>query len=99
MSVYEPVFPSPKGDINMNRILEDRYIVKDETYIADLANVDFITWRQNSEDGDFWMKMHIGDKEVRYVCKTMDSLNMLLGVWTKLKGNEVEIKIGEGNVE
>tara|TARA_R110000824_G_C14875136_1_gene642729 strand:- start:280 stop:534 length:255 start_codon:yes stop_codon:yes gene_type:complete len=82
----------------MDRILENRYVIKDESYIADLANVDFITWRQNSEDGNFWLKMHIGEKEVRYVCKTMNSLNALLGVWTKLKGNEIEIKIGEENV-
>ena len=82
----------------MNRIFEDRYVIKDESFIADLANVDFITWRRNSEDGNFWLKMHIGEKEVRYVCETMDGLNTILGVWTKLKGKEVEIKIGEENV-
>lgn len=79
----------------MDRILENRYIVKDESYIADLANVDFITWRQNTEDGNYWLKMHIGDKEVRFRCKTMNELNRILENWTKYRGQEIEIKIGE----
>jgi len=82
----------------MDRIIEDRYVVKDESYIADLGNVDFITWRQNSDDGNFWLKMHIGEKEVRFVCKTMNDLNKILENWTKLKGKEIEIKIGEEDV-
>ena len=81
----------------MDRIVENRYVVKDESYIADLAKVDFITWRRNIEDGNYWLKMHIGSKEVRFVCKTMDSLNGILENWAKINGKEIEIRIGEEN--
>ena len=44
-----------------------RLLVKGGSYIISLDDVDFITWRKNRDDGKFWLKCHIGTKEVR-VC-------------------------------
>ena len=53
----------------MNGILEGRFLIKGNSYIIDLINVDFLTWKENAtEYGTYWLKMHIGSKEARYIC-------------------------------
>ena len=77
----------------MNDLKENRYIVKANSYIIDLDKVDFITWKENErEEGTYWAKLHIGTKEVRYVCKDIDSLRDLLTDWSHLNGKEAKLK-------
>ena len=77
----------------MNDLKENRYIVKANSYIIDLDKVDFITWKENErEEGTYWAKLHIGTKEVRYVCKNIDSLRDLLTDWSHLNGKEAKLK-------
>ena len=81
--------------IKMNGILEGRFLIKGNSYIIDLINVDFLTWKENAtEYGTYWLKMHIGSKEARYVC-SREELKVIIEEWTKVHGNKIEININE----
>ena len=52
---------------------EERFLLKGDAYIVDLANVDFLTWRKNEkENGTYWLKMHFSTKEARYICDKLE---------------------------
>lgn len=80
----------------MKEIKKNRYLLKKNSYIIDLYNVDFITWKENEkEEGTYWVKLHMGNKEARYVSRDIDDLQLLLIQWTNVKGLEIEIEIDE----
>jgi len=80
----------------MSEIKENRYLIKSNSYMIDLSIVDFVTWKENEKmSGTYWAKLHIGNKDARYVCKNEDSLKELLETWAKIKGKKVEIDIDE----
>ena len=71
-------------------IKADRFLVKDNSYIVDLFTVDFITFKENEKEyGTYWVKLHIGTKEVRYICKDASELNEVIEIWCKLHGEEI----------
>ena len=72
----------------MNELIDERYVLKSGSYLADIANVDFITWRQ-SEEG-IMLKLHYRDKEIRFVCNKYMAEN-ILSIWTKFRGQEIDI--------
>lgn len=77
-------------------IKEKRYLLKGNSYIVDLYNVDFITWKENAEEQDtYWAKLHIGDKEARYICSSLEELKNLLTVWSQIRGQKIELKNNE----
>ena len=74
---------------------EERFLLKGDAYIVDLANVDFLTWRKNEkENGTYWLKMHFSTKEARYIC-SKEELKTIVEEWTKVHGNKIEIDIDE----
>jgi|TARA_R100001463_G_scaffold18288_2_gene45904 hypothetical protein len=80
----------------MKDIKKNRYLLKKNSYIIDLFNVDFITWKENEkEEGTYWVKLHMGNKEARYVSRDIDDLQLLLIQWTNVRGLEIEIEIDE----
>lgn len=80
----------------MKEIKKNRYLLKKNSYIIDLYNVDFITWKENEkEEGTYWVKLHMGNKEARYVSRDIDDLQLLLIQWTNVRGLEIEIEIDE----
>ena len=80
----------------MNDIKEDRYLLKQNSYIIDLYNVDFITWKENeNEIGTYWVKLHMGAKEARYVSRDINDLQLLLTQWTNVRGKRIELEIEE----
>jgi len=80
----------------MKDIKKNRYLLKKNSYIIDLYNVDFITWKENEkEEGTYWVKLHMGNKEARYVSRDIDDLQLLLIQWTNVRGLEIEIEIDE----
>ncbi len=80
----------------MNDLKENRYLLKANSYIIDLFNVDFITWKENeNEEGTYWTKLHVGTKECRYICKTLDELNQLIAQWSRLRGDKLNINATE----
>ena len=80
----------------MNDIKENRYLLKQNSYIIDLYNVDFITWKENeNEIGTYWVKLHMGPKEARYVSRDINDLQLLLTQWTNVRGKRIELEIEE----
>ena len=77
----------------MENIKENRYIIKSGSYIIDLDNVDFVTWKENGKDeGTYWVKLHIGTKEARYVCDGKAELKEIITAWCTLRGKNITIE-------
>tara|TARA_R110000737_G_scaffold261654_1_gene269773 strand:- start:1637 stop:1954 length:318 start_codon:yes stop_codon:yes gene_type:complete len=84
--------PIPKGDLKMNDIIENKFILKGESYIADLEKVDFLTWNENDKvKGTYFMKFHIGTKETRYICSSKTELLDIIKSWCSANGKNVDI--------
>ena len=59
----------------MEDLKENRYLVKQTSYIVDLKDVDFITWSANERDlGSFWTKVAHRNKRNRYMCQSADEI-------------------------
>jgi len=77
----------------MNDIKNKRYLIKANSYIVDLFNVDFITWKENDKkESTYWAKLHIGSKEARYVCNSLEELKTLLTAWSDIRGDKINIE-------
>ena len=78
----------------MNDLKENRYLMKKNSYLIDLDTVDFVTWKENDkEEGTYWTKLHIGTKECRYICESLEDLQQLLITWTDIKGSPLDIEL------
>lgn len=74
-------------------MLRNKYLVKKNSYIINLENVEFITYKENEAEPDtYWIKFHIGSKETRFICDSLDELKTILRRWTLSQGNEVAHK-------
>tara|TARA_R110000764_G_C10774976_1_gene355437 strand:- start:5 stop:262 length:258 start_codon:yes stop_codon:yes gene_type:complete len=77
----------------MKELKENRYLLKGNSYIIDLYNVDFITWKENDKvAATYWAKLHIGSKEARFVCNDLNELKTLVQSWTDIRGKKVSIQ-------
>ena len=77
----------------MKELKENRYLLKGNSYIIDLYNVDFITWKENDKvEATYWAKLHIGSKEARFVCNDLNELKTLVQSWTDIRGKKVSIQ-------
>lgn len=77
----------------MKDLIGERFLVKKNSYIVDLANVDFITYKENeNEFGTYWVKFHIGGKEARYVCYNLNALRSIIQYWTLNKDSKARIE-------
>lgn len=77
----------------MNDLKGNRYLLKKNSYLIDLENVDFITWKENdNEEGTYWTKLHIGSKEARYVCENLAQLRTLVMAWCEIKGQYLSVE-------
>lgn len=73
-------------------IKQKRYLIQTNSYILDLFTVDFITWKENEKEaGTYWTKLHIGTKEVRYVCKDPVELKQIVELWCHIHGEEAHV--------
>jgi hypothetical protein len=85
--------------MNRKGIIENRFLLKNESYIIDLNDVEFLTWNKNKDEKDsYWVKLHVGTKETRYVCRNRTELSDIINAWAMTKNVEIEIdreEIGE----
>ena len=68
-------------------LINGQYILKEGSYLADIASADFITMRR-SEKG-VMLKLHFDTKEIRYECKIQEATE-ILSLWSEFKGNRVD---------
>jgi len=73
----------------MSELIDERYVMKAGSYVADLSLVEFITWRQN--DDGILLKLHIGQKEIRFL-STKEMATEVMGIWTKFRGQEIDFR-------
>tara|TARA_R100001015_G_C4602392_1_gene157356 strand:- start:287 stop:538 length:252 start_codon:yes stop_codon:yes gene_type:complete len=80
----------------MDDIKNERFLIKETSYLVDLKDVDFITWSENERDlGKYLAKLHIGSKETRYMCQSAEELKTLLQTWSEVKGEKLDLDIDE----
>lgn len=80
----------------MDDIKNERFLIKETSYLVDLKDVDFITWSENERDlGKYLAKLHIGSKETRYMCQSAEDLKTLLQTWSEVKGQKLDLDIDE----
>jgi len=73
-------------------IKQNRFLIKENSYIVDLFNVDFITFKENEKDfGSYWIKLHIGSKEVRYICDDINKLKEIVELWCEIHGKTISL--------
>ncbi len=69
-------------------IKQDRFLVKEGSYVIDLNSVEFITFTQNENNSNqYLLKFHIGTKEARVMAETVSDAISILEAWSELKGN------------
>ena len=71
--------------------MENNYIVYLEQGVINLQDVEFITWRQNDKNQDWWAKLHMpSGKDVRLIYASKPELMDLIELW-----EEARIELGE----
>lgn len=63
---------------------ENNFITYDDKWVVDLTKVEFITMKQNWENRNFHIKLHIGDKEVRIEMHSNDTVDELIERWKQI---------------
>ena len=67
---------------------DGQYISFEDKWTVDLKQVNFITLKQNWEDQNYHIKLHIGTKEVRIILNSKEELDELTEHWKKLNDNK-----------
>ena len=80
-------------------LIENRFLLKNGSFIVDLDEVEFLTWNKNLNlANSYWVKLHVGGKDTRYVCDSRKELCDIINAWGKIKGKEIKIdreEVGE----
>jgi hypothetical protein len=63
---------------------DEQYITFEDKWAVDLKQVNFITLKQNWEDNNYHIKLHIGTKDVRIVLTTKKELETLTEYWKNI---------------
>jgi len=66
--------------------ITDSFIEKDNTWIVDFKNIDFITWKENYDTKSYFVKLHIGAKETRLQLGYKEEVEELITSWKKSRG-------------
>ena len=67
--------------------MENKYILHTKRAVVNLKDVEFITWRQNDENGEWWAKLHLpSSKEIRLVYATYEEMQELIELWEEARG-------------
>lgn len=64
---------------------QQEYVSAQDKWIVDLRDVDFITMKQNWDDNNFHIKMHIGTKEVRFILEQQQQVDQLIKQWKEYR--------------
>jgi hypothetical protein len=64
---------------------QQEYVSAQDKWIVDLRDVDFITMKQNWDDNNFHIKMHIGTKEVRFILEQQQEVEKLIKQWKEYR--------------
>tara|TARA_R110002051_G_scaffold260800_2_gene320591 strand:- start:3931 stop:4209 length:279 start_codon:yes stop_codon:yes gene_type:complete len=64
-------------------------IIHGNSFAIYIPEIEFLTWKQNNETDEYWLKFHTpSSKEIR-IKVSLEHLNLILGEWAILKGNDI----------
>lgn len=63
---------------------DGQFLICGDKWVIDLKKVNFITLKQNWEDENYHIKLHIGTKEVRLILESEKELDTLRHQWIKI---------------
>jgi|TARA_R100000734_G_C3280561_1_gene74281 hypothetical protein len=69
------------------------------SFALPFKNIDFATWRRNTETGEYWIKFHtVSGKEIR-IHSSLEELNDLLDKYSRANGNTIPIEYKRNKYE
>ena len=71
-------------------IIQNKLLIKHNSYIISLDDVSFISYKENeSKKDEYWLKLYFGETEsgrfVRYVARSQEILKNIIFTWAKLR--------------
>lgn len=73
--------------------ISNDFVVKSGSWIVDLKDVQFMTYRLNDKDEtSYLVAFHIGDKETKIMVSNIEAVRELFKSWTNAKGTELEFE-------
>lgn len=66
-------------------IYDGNYLTYEDKWVVNLAKVEFITMKQNWENNNFHIKLHIGSKEVRMELDSNSTVDELIRKWKQTR--------------
>tara|TARA_R110000824_G_scaffold164245_10_gene340440 strand:+ start:1219 stop:1434 length:216 start_codon:yes stop_codon:yes gene_type:complete len=63
----------------------DGFLTKENIWAVYLGDIQFITWKENFETGNYFVKLHIGAKETRIQLDTLEEIEELMAEWKNTK--------------
>ena len=83
--------------MNNKGLIKNRFLLKNGSFIIDLDEVEFLTWNKNMKlEESYWVKLHVGSKDTRYICDTREELCDIINAWAKVRN--VDIKINKEEI-
>lgn len=83
-NIEEKERPSIQASIG-SLFIEDGIVELERKWVADLAKVEFISYRQNWDDHTYFTKLHIGAKAPKVILETEEEVNDLVEVWKQYR--------------
>ena len=66
-------------------------IIKEDNFIFDLKEVEFITWSHNHDDGRWFIKFHLpSGKECRVKVDEKDEVDEIIEKWNAIKNGDYD---------
>ncbi len=71
-------------------IIQNKLLIKKNSYIISLEDVSFISYKENeSKNDEYWLKLYFGETEsgrfVRYVARSLSELKTIIYTWSNIK--------------
>ena len=71
--------------INKKITIENGIITSQYNWAVDLAKVQFITIKENYEDGTWFCKLHLENKEVRVYLQYYEQVKQIMEIWKEYR--------------
>tara|TARA_R100000734_G_C3311050_1_gene101866 strand:+ start:1136 stop:1666 length:531 start_codon:yes stop_codon:yes gene_type:complete len=71
--------------VNQKISIEDGILIDSHRCVVDLALVEFITIKENYYTGEYIIKLHFQNKEVRLYLGNYDEVESIIGIWTQYR--------------
>jgi hypothetical protein len=63
--------------------MNEKFMTYENKWMVDLSKVDFITMKENWENNNIHIKLHLGTKEVRLELSSLEEVEELRMNWEK----------------